>query len=125
MKKLCALYQVISVKMCVRLFVGVHVYLVVCMCVFVGERVHMLALCVCVHMCVCVCVYVCSYMCAHACEHSNKQDFGVTIDKALQLNRHTEYCQWMQHAHDQCDTCSKTSTDSKGKKVRVYGCTCA
>mmetsp|Transcript_71577 Transcript_71577/g.116032 ORF Transcript_71577/g.116032 Transcript_71577/m.116032 type:complete len:478 (+) Transcript_71577:196-1629(+) len=45
------------------------------------------------------------------------EDFGVTIDKALQLNRHTEYCQWMQHTHDQCDTCSKTSTDSKGKKM--------
>jgi len=66
MKKLCALYQVISMTMCVRLFVGVHVYLVVCICVFVSERVYMLAVCVCVHMCVCVCVCVCVlvYMCA-------------------------------------------------------------
>ena len=51
--------------------------------------------------------------------------FGVELDNALQLDRHTEYCQWSEHAHDTCDQCSRTKKDSQGRTVQeTYRCNC-
>ncbi len=43
--------------------------------------------------------------------------FGVELDKALQLDRHTEYCQWDEHVTDTCQKC----TDNNGKS---HDCNC-
>ena len=43
--------------------------------------------------------------------------FGVELDKALQLDRHTEYCQWDEHVTDTCQKC----TDDIGES---HDCNC-
>jgi len=51
--------------------------------------------------------------------------FGVVLDKALRLDRHTEYCQWSEHAVDTCDTCTRSAKDSDGRDVREqFKCNC-
>eukprot|EP00931_Biecheleriopsis_adriatica_P052921 TRINITY_DN30876_c0_g1_i1.p1 TRINITY_DN30876_c0_g1~~TRINITY_DN30876_c0_g1_i1.p1 ORF type:complete len:487 (-),score=61.32 TRINITY_DN30876_c0_g1_i1:6-1466(-) len=47
--------------------------------------------------------------------------FSLRFDHALKLHRYTEYCQWEEHSHDQCQTC--TSKDSNGNE-ETYDCNC-
>uniref|UniRef100_A0A7S4N4X2 Uncharacterized protein n=1 Tax=Paramoeba aestuarina TaxID=180227 RepID=A0A7S4N4X2_9EUKA len=47
--------------------------------------------------------------------------FHVKVNPALILNRKTEYCQWMEHRHEECQTCSEEGEDGK---THTYQCNC-
>jgi len=46
--------------------------------------------------------------------------FGISLDHAIKLNRHTQYCQWQEYSRTKCDTCTRKR---KGKTER-YDCNC-
>eukprot|EP00008_Paramoeba_atlantica_P005058 CAMPEP_0201481044 /NCGR_PEP_ID=MMETSP0151_2-20130828/5379_1 /ASSEMBLY_ACC=CAM_ASM_000257 /TAXON_ID=200890 /ORGANISM="Paramoeba atlantica, Strain 621/1 / CCAP 1560/9" /LENGTH=483 /DNA_ID=CAMNT_0047863067 /DNA_START=80 /DNA_END=1528 /DNA_ORIENTATION=+ len=51
-------------------------------------------------------------------------DFNFEVP-ALRLSRHTEYCQWMEHTREKCQTCSETVRNSDGStSTRSYDCNC-
>ena len=51
--------------------------------------------------------------------------FHVRVGPALVMNRRTEYCQWMEHQREECETCSETTQNSDGSESeRTYKCNC-
>jgi len=55
--------------------------------------------------------------------HANvvDHDFGINLP-GLRLQRHTEYCQWQEHHHDECDKCPD-GEDEQGK-TKYRDCNC-
>jgi hypothetical protein len=47
--------------------------------------------------------------------------FNLRFDHALKIQRKTEYCQWMEHSHDDCQTCKRRGNDGKEE---TYSCNC-
>ena len=52
------------------------------------------------------------------------QSFNVHVP-ALKMQRWTEYCQWMEHRTEECETCHKSKTKSDGSSTTTsYKCNC-
>ena len=50
--------------------------------------------------------------------------FGVVLDKALKLERYTEYCQWRETHLDKCEKCTRTKTKDGKQVTETYDCHC-
>lgn len=52
-------------------------------------------------------------------------DFHFEANQAVNLVRHTEYCQWTEISHDTCQTCQRSVRQENGKmKTESYSCNC-
>lgn len=53
--------------------------------------------------------------------HVADDDFGVSVEGGVSLQRHTEYCQWDEHRETRCETCTREGSDGKEES---YDCNC-
>ena len=50
--------------------------------------------------------------------------FGVELDKALKIQRYTEYCQWQESSVDRCEKCTRSKTKDGKTYQETYDCNC-